>query len=126
MNPATLGNPLSDDSKNAFDFNQLMKLAEQKTVRFPKVMTCLNIGCPLGMGIWEGVPLRDVFWLSKPRRNIRRIFYYGYHNDKPEQMFRSSLPVGRILERIVGNNQFQVFNLTTIGITVWSQEGFFT
>ncbi|MCA9050838.1 MAG: molybdopterin-dependent oxidoreductase, partial [Planctomycetaceae bacterium] len=25
-------------------------------------------------------------------------FYYGYHNDIPEQMFRSSLPVGRILE----------------------------
>jgi hypothetical protein len=26
------------------------------------------------------------------------VFYHGYHNDDPEQMFRSSLPVGRVLE----------------------------
>jgi len=61
-------------------------------------MTCLNIGCPLGNGIWEGVPLREVIWLTQPGRNLRRIFYHGYHNDDPEQMFRSSLPVGRVLE----------------------------
>ncbi len=61
-------------------------------------MTCLNIGCPLGTGIWEGVPLRDVLWMTKPQQNLRRVFYHGYHNDKPEQMFRSSLPVGRVLE----------------------------
>ena len=61
-------------------------------------MTCLNIGCPLGMGVWEGVPLRDVVWLTQPKENLRRVFYYGYHNDDPKQMFRSSLPVGRVLE----------------------------
>ena len=61
-------------------------------------MTCLNIGCPLGTGIWEGVPLRDILWLTKPKENLRRVFYYGYHNDDPKQMFRSSLPVGRVLE----------------------------
>jgi DMSO/TMAO reductase YedYZ molybdopterin-dependent catalytic subunit len=61
-------------------------------------MTCLNIGCPLGMGLWEGVPLRDVVWMTKPRENIRRVFYYGYHNDDPQQMFLSSLPLGRVLE----------------------------
>jgi DMSO/TMAO reductase YedYZ molybdopterin-dependent catalytic subunit len=61
-------------------------------------MTCLNIGCPLGMGIWEGVPLRDVVWLTEPREDLRRIFYYGYHNDDEKQMFRSSLPAGRVLE----------------------------
>ena len=61
-------------------------------------MTCLNIGCPLGMGIWEGVPLREVVWLTQPRENLRRVFYYGYHNDDPKQMFRSSLPIGRVLE----------------------------
>ena len=61
-------------------------------------MTCLNIGCPLGMGIWEGVPLRTLVWLTQPKENLRRVFYYGYHNDDPKQMFRSSLPVGRVLE----------------------------
>jgi DMSO/TMAO reductase YedYZ molybdopterin-dependent catalytic subunit len=61
-------------------------------------MTCLNIGCPLGAGIWEGVPLRTVVWLTQPRENLRRIFYYGYHNDDPKQIFRSSLPPSRVLE----------------------------
>jgi len=26
------------------------------------------------------------------------VFYHGYHNDDPKQLFRSSLPVGRVLE----------------------------
>ena len=93
-----LRTPLSRESDNAFDFSQLMELAKQHSVRFAKVMTCNNIGCPLGMGIWEGVPLRHVIWKTEPRRNIRRVFYYGYHNDDPRQMFRSSMPIGRILE----------------------------
>ena len=96
--PADLKNPLSAETESAFDFQQLMKLAETKAVRFAKVMTCLNIGCPLGNGIWEGVPMREVFWLAQPEKNVRRVFYYGYHNEKAEQMFRSSLPVGRVLE----------------------------
>jgi len=53
---------------------------------------------PCGMGMWEGVPLRDVIWLTKPKKNIRRVFYYGFHNNDPEQIFRGSLPVGRVLE----------------------------
>ncbi len=96
--PADLKNPLSAATGNAFDFQQLMDLAEKNAVRFAKVMTCLNIGCPLGNGIWEGVPMRDVLWMAKPVQNVRRVFYHGYHNDKPEQLFRSSLPVGRVLE----------------------------
>lgn len=97
-NPARVSKELTKEANTAFDFDGLMQLAEKHAVRFPKVMTCLNIGCPLGMGIWEGVPLRDVLWLAEPRENLRRVFYYGYHNDDPKQMFRSSLPVGRILE----------------------------
>lgn len=94
--PAILGSPLEGD--NAFTFDDLLALAESKAVRFAKVMTCLNIGCPLGNGIWEGVPLRDVIWKTNPKEDIRRVFYYGYHNQDPEQMFRSSLPIGRVLE----------------------------
>ena len=96
--PATLGKQLTKADGSAFDFGALLKLGERHSVRFPKVMTCLNIGCPLGMGLWEGVPLREVVWLTQPRENIRRIYYYGYHNDDPKQMFRSSLPIGRVLE----------------------------
>jgi DMSO/TMAO reductase YedYZ molybdopterin-dependent catalytic subunit len=96
--PAKLGQPLTKARGTALDFAALLKLGDQHAVRFAKVMTCLNLGCPLGMGLWEGVPLREVIWLTQPHENIRRVFYYGYHNDDPKQMFRSSLPIGRVLE----------------------------
>jgi len=97
-NPATLGQQFTREKGTALDFKTLLKLGETHAVRFAKVMTCLNIGCPLGMGVWEGVPLRDIVWLAKPTANLRRVFYHGYHNDDPKQIFRSSLPVGRVLE----------------------------
>ena len=97
-NRSRVSNELTKAKGTALDFQGLMQLGQKHAVRFPKVMTCLNIGCPLGMGIWEGVPLREVLWLAGPREDLRRVFYYGFHNDDPKQMFRSSLPVGRILE----------------------------
>lgn len=93
-----VGNPLTKAAGNALDFEGLMRMARQRAVSFPKIMTCNNIARPLGMGIWEGVPLRNVVWLAKPSPQVRRVSYYGYHNDDPKQMFRSSLPVGRVLE----------------------------
>lgn len=95
---ARLGNPLTKATGNALDFESLLKLGEQHAVRFSKVMTCLNIRDPLGTGIWEGVPLREILWLTKPRDNIRRVFFKGYHNDDPQQIFQSSLPIDRVLE----------------------------
>ena len=91
-------NPLSRQQGTALDFAALLKLAEKHAVRVPKIMTCNNGGAPLGMGLWEGVPLREVVWLAQPKENVRRLFYYGYHNDDPKQMFRSSLPIGRVFE----------------------------
>jgi DMSO/TMAO reductase YedYZ molybdopterin-dependent catalytic subunit len=96
--PAAIHRPLRQEAGTALDFAGLMRLAEKHAVRFAKTMTCLNIGCPLGTGIWEGVPLREVIWLAQPEKNLRRVFYYGYHNDDPKQMFRSSLPIDRVLE----------------------------
>jgi DMSO/TMAO reductase YedYZ molybdopterin-dependent catalytic subunit len=97
-NPAKLGRQLTKADGTALDFEALLKLGEKHAVRFAKAMTCLNIGCPLGMGIWEGVPLREVIWRTRPSENLRRVFYYGYHNDDEKQLFQSSLPIGRILE----------------------------
>jgi len=97
-NPAKLGKQLAKADGTALDFARLVKLGEKSAVRFAKLMTCLNIGCPLGMGLWEGVPLRDVIWMTKPREDVRRVFYYGYHNDDPQQMFLSSLSLDRVLE----------------------------
>ena len=96
--PAKLGQEFTKEQGTAITFHQLMMLAETHAVRFAKVMTCLNMGCPLGMGIWEGVPLREIIWQTEAKADLRRVFYYGYHNDDPDQMFRSSLPIGRVLE----------------------------
>ena len=93
-----LGKPLSLKNGSALDFAGLMKLAKTKAVKFPKVMTCNNMSNPLGMGLWEGVPLRDAVWLAQPKENVRRLYYHGYHNKDPKQMFQSSLPIGRVLE----------------------------
>ncbi len=95
---AKVEQPLSKERGTAFNWEALMRLAEKSAVRYFKVMTCNNINAPLGMGLWEGLPLRDILWLARPTDNIRRVFYYGYHNEKPEQMFRSSLPLNRVLE----------------------------
>lgn len=95
---ARLDNPLTRERGTALNWDALMKLAETRAVRYFKAMTCTNVGQPLGMGLWEGVPLRDVVWLARPVENVRRVFYYGYHNDDPAQRFQSSLPIGRVLE----------------------------
>ena len=101
---AEVERPLSKAAGTALDWAGLMKLAETKAVRYMSVMTCTNGKAPFGMGLWEGVPLRDVIWLAKPTGNVRRVFYYGYHNDDPEQRFQSSLPIGRVLEDPPGEN----------------------
>jgi len=95
---AEVEQPLTKAAGTALDWAALMKLAETKAVRFMSVMSCTNGSHPFGMGLWEGVPLRDVIWLAKPTGNVRRVFYYGYHNDDPAQRFQSSLPIGRVLE----------------------------
>ena len=95
---AEVERPLSKASGTALDWAGLMKLAETRAVRYMFVMSCTNGRKPCGMGLWEGVPLRDVIWLAKPKANVRRVFYYGYHNDDPKQRFQSSLPIGRVLE----------------------------
>lgn len=91
-NQADLGNPYT------LDWKGLMAMAGEHAVTVPKVMTCLNRGNPHGMGFWEGVPLREIIWKAKPEKNLRRVFYHGYHNGDPKQIFQSSLPIGRVLE----------------------------
>jgi DMSO/TMAO reductase YedYZ molybdopterin-dependent catalytic subunit len=93
-----LEQPLSIEAGTALDFDGLLRLAEHHGVRYMKGVTCNNIGEPLGMGLWEGVPLRVLIWQTRPVENLRRVFYYGYHNDDPAQIFQSSLPIGRVLE----------------------------
>lgn len=96
--PAGLGTPLTLTDGNALDYATLLKLGERHGVKFLKAMQCLNIPAPLGQGLWEGVPLREVLRLCGPLRNVRRIYYWGFHNHDPKQLFQSSLSYSQAME----------------------------
>jgi DMSO/TMAO reductase YedYZ molybdopterin-dependent catalytic subunit len=89
---ARIGRPLT------LDFAALSELGKKHGVKFLKAMQCLNIATPLGQGLWEGVPLRDVLRLCGPMSNVRRVFYSGFHNDDPKQLFQSSLSYSQVME----------------------------
>jgi len=97
-----IGNPLTKEKGNAIGWKDLMKLADKSAVRFLHILTCTNAPKPYGMGLWEGVPLRELIWKAEPKQNIRRIFFYGYHNDDPKQLFQGSLHISRVLEEAPG------------------------
>lgn len=89
--------PCSRALGNALDWNGLMKLAEKHATRFMQVCSCTNGPDPFHMSLWEGVPLREVIWLTRPKSNVRRVYYQSYHPaDLPP--FQSSLPLAQILE----------------------------
>ena len=94
--------PLSKGLGTALDFDGLLKLGREHGVRYLKGVTCNNLGEPLGMGLWEGVPLRVVIWMAQPVANVRRVLYHGYHNEDPLQLFQSTLPIWRVLEEPPG------------------------
>jgi DMSO/TMAO reductase YedYZ molybdopterin-dependent catalytic subunit len=95
---AKVGKPLRIDDKSALDMRALLALGKKHGVRFLKAMQCNNIARPLGQGLWEGVPLREVLRLAGKIDNARRVYYWGYHNNDDKQMFRSSLPLAQVLD----------------------------
>lgn len=97
-----IGQPLTIEKGNAIRWDDLMKIAESRAVSYLHALTCTNSPRLYGMGLWEGVPLRDIFWKTEPMQNIRRIFFNGYHNNDPKQVFYGSLPISRVLEEAPG------------------------
>ncbi len=96
--PASLSTPLTLADNTALDLPALLELGKKHEVKFIKAMQCLNIPAPLGQGLWEGVPLRDVLRLCGAMRNVRRIYYWGFHNHDPKQLFQSSLSYTQAME----------------------------
>jgi len=76
---STVERPLSLTLGTALDWNGLMKLAEKHAVRFLHVCTCTNGADPYHMTLWEGVPLREIIWLTRPQANVRRVYFQSYH-----------------------------------------------
>ena len=95
---AGLSNSLTLADGTALDLPALLELGKKHEVKFLKAMQCLNIPAPLGQGLWEGVPLREVLRLCGTMRNVRRIYYWGFHNNDPKQLFQSSLSYTQAME----------------------------
>src|SRR3954469_17877043 len=96
--PAMLERPLTLDAGNALDLPALLELGKAHEVSFLKAMQCLNIDVPLGQGLWTGVPLRALLGLCGRMNNVRRIYYWGFHNNDPKQLFKSSVNYTQALE----------------------------
>ncbi len=93
-----VGHPCRLEDGTALDLASLQKLGETHGVRFLKAMQCNNIPAPLGQGLWEGVPLREVIRRVGRVWNVRRVYYWGFHNNDPAQIFQSSLSYARAME----------------------------
>lgn len=89
---------LTLSANTAITYDRLLELGKSKAIRYLKALQCNNIAVPLGQGLWEGVPLRDLLGLCGPIANVRRVFYWGFHNDDPKQLFQSSLAMNQVLD----------------------------
>jgi DMSO/TMAO reductase YedYZ molybdopterin-dependent catalytic subunit len=95
---AQVERPARIEDGTALDLDALKALGEAHGVRYLKAMQCNNIPSPLGQGLWEGVPLREVLRRVGKLSDVRRVYYWGFHNDDPAQLFQSSLAYNRALE----------------------------
>lgn len=95
--------PLRIEDQTALDLPALERIGGKQGIKFLKAMQCLNIAQPLGQGLWEGVPLREVLKLVGKVDNIRRVYYEGFHNNDPKQLFQSSLGYNQVMESPPGD-----------------------
>ena len=95
---AKIDHPTKLDAGTALDLPGLLALGQKHGVKFLKAMQCNNIAQPLGQGLWEGVPLREVLRTSGKMSDVRRVYYWGFHNNDPKQMFQSSLAINQVLD----------------------------
>ena len=93
--------PLSRALGNALSWDGLMSLAEKHAVRFMHVCTCTNGPDPFHMSLWEGVPLREVVAMTRPKDNVRRVYYQSHHGENLPP-FQSSLALSQVLEQPPG------------------------
>jgi DMSO/TMAO reductase YedYZ molybdopterin-dependent catalytic subunit len=100
---AEIQKPHSVERGSALDYPSLLELGQTRGVRFLKAMQCNNIPLPLGQGLWEGVPLRDVLSLCGTIKEARRLYYWGFHNNDAAQIFQSSLAMNQVLDTPPGD-----------------------
>ena len=95
---AEVARPRQIDDGSAIDLAELKDLARTHSVTYLKAMQCNNIPSPLGQGLWEGVPLRELIAGLGKLSNVRRVYFWGFHNNDPAQLFQSSLSFNQVME----------------------------
>ena len=90
------------------DYAALLKLGETRAIRYFKALQCNLIAVPLGQGLWEGVPLRDLLKQCGKMSDVRRVYYWGFHNNELKQRFQSSLAINQVLD-VYQQAKFRVF-----------------
>jgi DMSO/TMAO reductase YedYZ molybdopterin-dependent catalytic subunit len=93
-----VAHPRLMEDGTALDLAALKELGKSHGVKYLKAMQCNNIPAPLGQGLWEGVPLREIINRVGAIGNVRRVYFWGFHNNDPAQLFQSSLAYGRAME----------------------------
>jgi DMSO/TMAO reductase YedYZ molybdopterin-dependent catalytic subunit len=95
---AEVARPLQLQNGTALDMAALKELGRTHSVSYLKAMQCNNIPSPLGQGLWEGVPLRELIVRLGNVANVRRVYFSGFHNNDPAQLFQSSLSFNQVME----------------------------
>jgi DMSO/TMAO reductase YedYZ molybdopterin-dependent catalytic subunit len=101
----TLARTFRKDDGTALNLGDLEALFRERPVRCIKTMQCLMDSPSGGLcsnGLWEGVALRDVMARLGRLKDVRRVFYTGYHDD-PKHRFASSLSLSEVLETPPGH-----------------------
>jgi DMSO/TMAO reductase YedYZ molybdopterin-dependent catalytic subunit len=101
--PALVDKAMTIEKGNALNYAALLELGKTKAIRYFKGLQCNNIARPLGVGLWEGIAVRDLLADCGEIANVRRIYYWGFHNNDPKQMFRSSLALNQVLDTPPGD-----------------------
>lgn len=101
--PASIQREYKLENDSAITLEHLMELGKKHSVKFIKAMQCLNVPAPLGQGLWEGVPLSVVLRECGKLSNVRRIYFWGFHNNDPKQIFQSSVSYTQAMETPPGD-----------------------
>jgi len=101
--PTSIEKSMTITDGTAIDFPTLVEMGKEHEVYYFKAMQCLNIQTPLGQGLWSGIPLRNVIKLCGKIKNVRRIYYWGFHNHDLKQIFKSSVSYGQCMETPPGD-----------------------
>ena len=102
---STLAKAFRKDDGTALSHGDLEALFRERPVRCIKTMQCLMDSPSGGLcsnGLWEGGALRDVIARLGRLKDVRRVFYTGFHQD-PKHRFVSSLSLSEVLETPPGH-----------------------